>query len=89
MEALRHVCLPQANITVVRSHGHYGQVRLWYQVLNGTAVEGMDFVVMVRELTFEPNETMKTLFTEIYDDDIPEGPEDFSIEIAHVELLGR
>ncbi|XP_077203699.1 adhesion G-protein coupled receptor V1 isoform X3 [Paroedura picta] len=77
-----------ANITVVRSRGHYGQVRLWYQVLNGTAVEGMDFSVMLGELTFEPNETMKTLFTEIHDDDIPEGPEDFSIEITQVELLG-
>nr|XP_056705119.1 adhesion G-protein coupled receptor V1 [Euleptes europaea] len=77
-----------ANITVVRSHGHYGQVRLWYQVLNGTAVEGMDFAVMFGELTFEPNETTKILFTEIHDDDIPEGPEDFSVEIIQVELLG-
>ncbi|XP_015282612.1 PREDICTED: G-protein coupled receptor 98 [Gekko japonicus] len=77
-----------ANITVVRSYGHYGEIRIWYQVLNGTAVEGIDFAVMLGELTFEPNETMKTLFTEIHDDDIPEGPEDFSIEITQVELLG-
>ncbi|XP_060091685.1 adhesion G-protein coupled receptor V1 isoform X3 [Heteronotia binoei] len=76
-----------ANITVIRSHGHYGQVCLWYQVLNGTAVEGLDFAVMLGELTFEPNETMKTLFIEIHDDDIPEGPEDFSVEITQVELL--
>ncbi|KAL8203636.1 UNVERIFIED_CONTAM: hypothetical protein K2H54_058534, partial [Gekko kuhli] len=77
-----------ANITVVRSYGHYGKVRIRYQVLNGTAVEGMDFAVMLGELTFEPNETMKTIFTEIHDDDIPEGPEDFSVEITQVELLG-
>lgn len=52
-------------------------------------MEGIDFAVMLGELTFEPNETMKTLFIEINDDDIPEGPEDFSIEITQVELLGR
>ncbi|XP_054843539.1 adhesion G-protein coupled receptor V1 [Eublepharis macularius] len=77
-----------ANITIFRSHGHYGQVHLWCQALNGTAMEGMDFTVMLGELKFEPNETVKTLVTEIHDDDLPEGPEDFSIEITKVELLG-
>ncbi|XP_053146642.1 adhesion G-protein coupled receptor V1 isoform X4 [Hemicordylus capensis] len=77
-----------ANITVLRSHGNYGHVHLWYRTLNGTAVEGMDFATMLEELTFKPNETIKTLFTEILDDDLPEGPEEFSIEIIKVELVG-
>ncbi|XP_077792347.1 adhesion G-protein coupled receptor V1 isoform X2 [Podarcis muralis] len=77
-----------ANITVVRSHGYYGQIRLWYQAMNGTAVEGMDFTLMFREVTFEPKETMKTIYAEIHDDELPEGPEEFSIEMTKVELLG-
>ncbi|XP_062985697.1 adhesion G-protein coupled receptor V1 [Elgaria multicarinata webbii] len=77
-----------ANITVVRSHGYYGQVRLWYQALNGTALEGVDFAVMLSELTFNPLETIKTIYAEIYDDELPEGPEEFLVEITKVELQG-
>lgn len=52
-------------------------------------MEGMDFAVASRQLTFEPNETLKTINTEIFDDDIPEGPEEFSVEITKVALVGR
>lgn len=44
---------------------------------------------MLGDLIFKPNETVKTIFIEIYDEDLPEGPEEFSIEITEVELLGR
>ncbi|KAJ6669788.1 hypothetical protein lerEdw1_000337 [Lerista edwardsae] len=77
-----------ANVTVVRSHGIYGPVQVFYGVMNGTAIEGMDFAILLGDLIFEPNETIKTIFAEIYDDDLPEGPEEFSIEITKVELLG-
>lgn len=73
----------------MRSDGHYGQVRLWYQIYNGTAVEGMDFALMSGDLIFEPNETSKTIFAEIHNDDIPEGPEEFFVEVTKLELLGR
>ncbi|XP_007428034.1 G-protein coupled receptor 98-like, partial [Python bivittatus] len=77
-----------ANITVVRSHGYYKQIHLLYKTLNGTAVEGSDFGVTSGELIFKPTETVKIIYVEIYDDDLPEGPEDFSIVITKVELLG-
>ncbi|XP_039203979.1 adhesion G-protein coupled receptor V1 isoform X9 [Crotalus tigris] len=77
-----------ANITVVRSHGFYRQIHLLYKTLNGTAVEGSDFGVTPGELIFKPTETVKTIYVEIYDDDLPEGPEDFSVVITKVELLG-
>ncbi|ETE65236.1 G-protein coupled receptor 98, partial [Ophiophagus hannah] len=77
-----------ANITVVRSHGFYKQVHLLYKTLNGTAVEGSDFGVTSGELIFKPTETVKTIYVEVYDDDLPEGPEDFSIVIMKLELLG-
>ncbi|XP_032062639.1 adhesion G-protein coupled receptor V1 [Aythya fuligula] len=76
------------NITIVRSRGCYGRVRLWFQIINGTAEEGIDFTPMVRELLFEPDEDSKMIVVEIHDDDIPEGPEDFSVMITEVEVEG-
>nr|XP_047904941.1 adhesion G-protein coupled receptor V1 isoform X8 [Anser cygnoides] len=76
------------NITIVRSRGCYGRVHLWFQIINGTAEEGIDFTPMVRELLFEPDEDSKMIEVEIHDDDIPEGPEDFSVMITKVEVEG-
>ncbi|NXU35332.1 GPR98 protein, partial [Drymodes brunneopygia] len=76
------------NITVVRSRGSYGSVRLCFQIINGTAEEGMDFTPTVRELVFEPGEESKIILIEIHDDDFPEGPENFSLMITEVELQG-
>ncbi|NWV26847.1 GPR98 protein, partial [Origma solitaria] len=76
------------NITVVRSRGSYGKVRLCFQIVSGTAEEGMDFTLAVRELVFESEEKSKTILIEIHDDDVPEGPENFSLMITEVELQG-
>ncbi|NXM57764.1 GPR98 protein, partial [Illadopsis cleaveri] len=76
------------NITVVRSRGSYGRVSLYFQIMNGTAVEGMDFTPTVREMMFEPEEESKIILIEIHNDDIPEGPENFSLMITEVELQG-
>lgn len=73
----------------MRSRGCYGKVRLWFQIINGTAEEGIDFTPTVRELLFEPDEENKMILIEIHDDDIPEGPEDFLVMITKVELQGR
>lgn len=82
-------CLPQVNITIFRSGGYYGQVQLWYKTLNGTAEGGMDFTSTSGELVFEPNEMMKKISIEILHDDLPEGPEEFSVVITKVKLQGR
>ncbi|KAM4753534.1 adhesion G-protein coupled receptor V1 isoform 2-T3 [Cyanocitta cristata] len=76
------------NITVVRSSGSCGRVRLWFQIINGTAEEGMDFTPTVKEMVFEPEEESKIILIEIHDDDFPEGPEYFSLTITEVELQG-
>ncbi|NXX79900.1 GPR98 protein, partial [Urocolius indicus] len=76
------------NITIVRSRGSYGQVHICFQIINGTAEEGIDFTLTVRELLFEPYEESKIILVEICDDDFPEGPEDFSVIITKVELQG-
>ncbi|NWQ77266.1 GPR98 protein, partial [Columbina picui] len=76
------------NITVVRLRGSYGKVRVCFQIINGTAEEGVDFTPTVRELLFEPHEECRMILVEIHDDDVPEGPEDFSVMITKVELQG-
>nr|XP_040129297.1 LOW QUALITY PROTEIN: adhesion G-protein coupled receptor V1 [Ictidomys tridecemlineatus] len=77
------------NVTVIRSGGYFGLVRLWYKTVSGTADAGSDFVSASGELLFEARETVKSLLVEILDDDHPEGPEEFSIAILKVELQGR
>ncbi|ELW52331.1 G-protein coupled receptor 98 [Tupaia chinensis] len=79
----------RVNITVIRSGGHFGLVRLWYETVSGTAEAGLDFVPVVGELLFEARETVKSLHVEILDDHHPEGPEEFSLTITKVELQGR
>ncbi|XP_075398780.1 adhesion G-protein coupled receptor V1 [Tenrec ecaudatus] len=80
---------PRVNVTVVRGSGALGQVRLWYQTVGGSAEAGLDFTPAAGELLFEPGETEKSLLIEILNDDLPEGPEEFSLALTKVELQGR
>lgn len=77
------------NITVIRSGGSLGPVRLWYETVSGTAEAGWDFVPAPGELLFEAREMVKSVQIEILDDSLPEGPEEFSLVMTKVELLGR
>ncbi|KAL2779432.1 adhesion G-protein coupled receptor V1 precursor [Daubentonia madagascariensis] len=79
----------RVNITIIRSGGYFGLVRLWYETVRGTAEEGLDFVSAAGELLFEAGEIGKSLHVEILNDDHPEGPEEFSVAITKVELQGR
>lgn len=49
----------------------------------------MDFIPPPGPLLFEARETVKSVHIEILDDSLPEGPEEFSLVITKVELLGR
>ncbi|KAB0406077.1 hypothetical protein E2I00_004999, partial [Balaenoptera physalus] len=77
------------NLTVVRSGGSFGPVRLWFEAVSGTAEAGVDFIPPPGQLLFEARETVKSVHIEILDDSLPEGPEEFSLVITKVELLGR
>uniref|UniRef100_A0A2K6F8J3 Adhesion G-protein coupled receptor V1 n=1 Tax=Propithecus coquereli TaxID=379532 RepID=A0A2K6F8J3_PROCO len=79
----------RVNITIIRSGGYFGLVRLWYETVSGTAEAGLDFVSAAGELLFEAGEMGKSLHVEILNDDSPEGPEEFSVAITKVELQGR
>ncbi|KAF3821827.1 hypothetical protein GH733_009869, partial [Mirounga leonina] len=79
----------RVDITVIRSGGSFGPVRLWYETVSGTAEAGLDFIPAAGELLFEAGEMAKRVHIEIFDDGLPEGPEEFSLVITKVELLGR
>ncbi|XP_039111424.1 adhesion G-protein coupled receptor V1 [Hyaena hyaena] len=79
----------RVNIPVIRSGGSFGPVRLWYETVSGTAEAGFDFIPAVGDLLFEAREMAKSVQVEILDDGLPEGPEEFSLVITKVELLGR
>ncbi|KAG8524634.1 Adhesion G-protein coupled receptor V1 [Galemys pyrenaicus] len=79
----------RVNITVFRSGGSLDSVRLYYETVSGTAESGLDFIPAPGELLFKARETVKSVYVEILDDDLPEGPEEFSLVITKVELLGR
>lgn len=70
---------------MLRSGGSLGPVGLWYAIESGTAEAGVGFVPAAGELLFEAGETAKSLPVEILKD----GPEEFSLVITKVELLGR
>ncbi|XP_054434571.1 adhesion G-protein coupled receptor V1 [Pteronotus mesoamericanus] len=79
----------RVNITVIRSGGSLRPVRLWYQTVSGSAEAGLDFIPAPGPLLFEAQEMAKSVQIEILDDDLPEGPEEFSLVITKVELLER
>ncbi|XP_075449203.1 adhesion G-protein coupled receptor V1 isoform X3 [Ascaphus truei] len=76
------------NITVIRSAGKSGDVKLKYETLSGSALSDLDFTNTSGELVFRPNETTKSVSVEIKDDILPEGPEDFFVTITEATLQG-
>ncbi|XP_041926588.1 adhesion G-protein coupled receptor V1 [Alosa sapidissima] len=77
----------KVNVTVVRSAGSLGSVMLNFLTFNGTADGGQDFAPLSGQLLFGPGETSRDLIMEILDDEIPEGPEDFYINITEVAVV--
>lgn len=74
-------------MTVLRSAGTYDSVMLKFLTFSGAADGGQDFAPLSGQLLFGPGETSRDLIMDILDDDIPEGPEDFYINIIEVALL--
>lgn len=77
------------NLTVARAGGSLGRVRLRVEAAGGTAAAGVDFLPPPAQLLFEAGETVKSVHVDILDDSLPEGPEEFSLVLTEVELLGR
>lgn len=74
-------------MTIVRSMGLFGSVWVSYHTESRTAVSGQDFGHSSGRLVFRPGEASKVITLTILDDNLPEGPEDFFLNITLVELL--
>lgn len=53
----------------------------------GTAQANQDFVPSSGTLTFEDGERTKSVRVDVVQDSVPEGPEDFYLNITGVQLL--
>ncbi|XP_056157733.1 adhesion G-protein coupled receptor V1 isoform X2 [Lampris incognitus] len=77
----------KVNGTVVRSFGSLGSVWVSYQTSDNTAVSGEDFTPASDRLLFTPGQTSQQITLQIHDDNLPEGPEVFYVNITEVKLL--
>ncbi|KAJ8380590.1 hypothetical protein SKAU_G00013680 [Synaphobranchus kaupii] len=75
------------NLTVQRFMGTFGRVWLYYETVSSRAVGDSDFAHTDDRLLFGPGVTAHEVSMEILDDSLPEGPEEFYLNITHVELL--
>lgn len=67
--------------------GRFGSVWVTYQTAGSVAVSGVDFTSASGRLLFGPGQTTRGVTLSIHDDDLPEGPEEFYLNITTVELL--
>ncbi|XP_036383544.1 LOW QUALITY PROTEIN: adhesion G-protein coupled receptor V1 [Megalops cyprinoides] len=75
------------NVTVLRYMGTFGTVWLYYETVSSVAVSGSDFLRTSGRLLFGPSVAARWVSVEILDDALPEGPEEFYLNITRVELL--
>ncbi|KAJ8304144.1 hypothetical protein KUTeg_017727 [Tegillarca granosa] len=68
-------------VNVIRKGGSFGQVSVRFQVINGTAFENLDFVVLSNRVILLDGETSKPVSVQIIDDQIPELTEVFYIKL--------
>ncbi|KAJ8285558.1 hypothetical protein GJAV_G00028220 [Gymnothorax javanicus] len=75
------------NVTVQRSMGTSGTVWLYYETVSSVADRDADFTHTDGRLLFEQGEAARMVSVVILDDSVPEGPEEFLLNITRVELL--
>lgn len=74
-------------MTIVRSLGLFGSVWVSFHTEGRAAISGQDFGQSSGRLLFRPGESSRVITLIILDDDLPEGPEEFFLNITLVELL--
>nr|XP_006812422.1 PREDICTED: G protein coupled receptor 98-like protein isoform X1 [Saccoglossus kowalevskii] len=77
----------QILLQIVRNAGLIGQVQLSYTTSPGTAITGQDFSPSSRTVIFSDGVDIQNVDIIILQDDIPEAPEDFYVNITSLELL--
>jgi hypothetical protein len=75
---------PFANINVTRTGGSSGTVSVNYSTTDGTASNGVDYAATSGTLTFSNGVTLKSISVPLYDDNLAEGDETFTISLSNV-----
>eukprot|EP00794_Sanderia_malayensis_P009868 gene9868-10878_t len=75
------------NLTIIRSIGFIGRVRVMYATSSNTATPGIDFSPTHGEVIFNTNETTKTIRIDISNDAQPELAESFKVNITQVQMM--
>ena len=73
-----------AVFTVRLSAASSGMVTVNAATANGTATAGNDYTLLNQTLTFNPGETVKSVFVSITDDNVTESNESFSLQLSGV-----
>ncbi len=72
------------NIAVQRTGALSGAVSVDYQAVNGTAINGVDFIVIDGVLNWPDGDgSDRFIAVQIIDDDLPEGPESWQLQLSN------
>jgi hypothetical protein len=72
-------------VTVERTEGTDGDVTVDYEIVNGTAIGGTDFVSDAGTLTFDDTVSSQTIQVEILNDSVAEADKNFTIVLSNVQ----
>lgn len=81
------ICVNQVTVSVVRIDGTDEQVFVTYTTTAGSAQSYADFYPSANTLTFQQGQTIQTIEIRIIQDDLPEGPEDFFVNLTSARLV--
>ena len=77
----------QVTLTIVRDSGQSGQVNVQYTTTSSVAEDDADFIATSGWVTFSSNQNEATVSVLIINDDLPEPPEVFYVNLTRVELI--
>ncbi len=75
------------DVDILRTNGSTGVLSVDYATVNGTAIDGIDFVAQSGTLTFVEGQTSQTITLVIVDDGLVEGDESFAIRLLNPSSL--
>ncbi len=71
-------------LNVQRTGGSFGELSVNYASFDGSAIVGTDYRVLSDSLTFADGETQKTIVVNLFNDDIYEPDETFTVQLSNL-----
>ncbi|XP_070543508.1 adhesion G-protein coupled receptor V1-like isoform X2 [Ptychodera flava] len=79
----------QVNLNIVRTGGLIGRVQVSYSTASGSALAGQDFSSSSRSVVFNDGVRLQVITIVVLEDNEPEGPENFFVNITSLTLLSH